>query len=101
MGISSDRTEKNKATYRDELVAFARANSKFIPVVEKSLAECVIYPHLPSRGCLLILTSPSFVQSDKKTQVLPKMPPERRKFVQEVNLPHDFLNRDEKLTAHF
>ena len=46
MGISSDRTEKNKATYRDELVAFARANSKFIPVVEKTLAEYVFYPPL-------------------------------------------------------
>ena len=47
LGISSDRTERNKATYRDELIAFARANSKFIPVVEKSLAEYVIQP-LPS-----------------------------------------------------
>ena len=27
----------------------------------------------------------SFAQSDKKTLVLPKMPPDRRKFVQEVN----------------
>ena len=44
LGISSDRAEKNKATYRDELVAFARANSKFIPVVEKSLAEYDIHP---------------------------------------------------------
>ena len=42
LGISSDRTERNKATYRDELTAFARANSKFIPVVEQSLAEYVI-----------------------------------------------------------
>jgi hypothetical protein len=36
-------------------------------------------------GCLFILASFSFVQSDKKTLVLPKMPPDRRKFVQEVN----------------
>jgi transcriptional repressor NF-X1 len=50
LGISSDRTEKNKATYRDELIAFARANSKFLPVVEKSLAEYVVCPHLSSRG---------------------------------------------------
>lgn len=42
LGISSDRADRNKATYRDELVAFARANSKFIPVVEKGLAEYVI-----------------------------------------------------------
>ena len=42
LGISSDRADRNKATYRDELIAFARANSKFIPVVEKGLAEYVI-----------------------------------------------------------
>lgn len=42
LGISSERPDRNKATYRDELVAFARANSKFIPVVEKSFAECVM-----------------------------------------------------------
>ena len=88
LGISSDRTEKNKATYREELIAFARANSKFIPVVEKSLAECVFY--LPTRGCLLMLVTISFVRSDKKTLVLPKMPPDRRKFVQEVNIPFPF-----------
>lgn len=87
MGISSDKTERNKATYRDELIAFARMNSKFIPVVEKSLAEYVICPNLSPHGCSLMLVVPSFVQSDKKNQVLPKMPPERRKFVQEVNPP--------------
>jgi len=32
-----------------------------------------------------MLVAISFVRSDKKTLVLPKMPPERRKFVQEVN----------------
>ena len=42
LGISSDRADRNKATYRDELVVFARANSKFIPVVEKGFAEYVI-----------------------------------------------------------
>jgi len=64
LGISSERNDRNQATYRDELVAFARANSKFIPVVEKSFAE--------------------FAQSDKKVLLLPKMPPDRRKFVQEL-----------------
>lgn len=44
LGISSDRTERNKATYRDELTVFARANPKFIPVVEKSFAEYAIQP---------------------------------------------------------
>ena len=85
LGISSDRTEKNRATYRDELIAFARANSRFLPVVEKCLAEYVAYPHLFSRRWSFMLTSLSFVQSDKKTLVLPKMPPDRRKFVQEVD----------------
>jgi transcriptional repressor NF-X1 len=87
LGISSDKTERNKATYRDELIAFARANSKFIPVVEKSLAEYVVHPRLSSHGYLLMRVSLSFVQSDKKTLVLPKMPPDRRKFIQEVNPP--------------
>jgi len=43
LGISSGGTERSKATYRDEIVAFARANPKFLPLVEKSLAEYVIY----------------------------------------------------------
>ena len=52
LGISSDRAERNKATYRDELVVFARANPKFIPVVENSLAEYVIYSaSLPMGVC--------------------------------------------------
>lgn len=87
LGISSEKTERNKATYRDELVAFARANSKFVPIVEKSLAEYVVSSHLSSRGYLLMLVTLSFVQSDKKTQILPKMPQDRRKFVQEVSPP--------------
>jgi transcriptional repressor NF-X1 len=91
LGISSEKTEKNKATYRDELIAFARANSKFLPVVEKSLAEYVVLPHLSSLGRLLMVVTLSFVQSDKKTLVLPKMPPDRRKFVQEVHPPSHFL----------
>jgi transcriptional repressor NF-X1 len=44
LGISSERADRNKATYRDELTTFARANSKFIPVVEKSFAEYGIFP---------------------------------------------------------
>lgn len=87
LGISSERTDRNKATYREELTMFARANSKFIPVVEKALAEYVLFPHPSSRGYFLMSVTFSFVQSDKKTLVLPRMPPDRRKFVQEVNLP--------------
>ena len=85
LGISSDRTEKNKVTYRDELITFARANSKFIPVVEKSFAEYVIQSLPFLRRTLLTLITLSFVRSDKKTLLLPKMPPDRRKFVQEVD----------------
>jgi transcriptional repressor NF-X1 len=46
------------------LTAFARANVKFLGLVEKSFAE--------------------FVESEKKTQVLPHMPMERRKFVHDL-----------------
>jgi hypothetical protein len=49
--------------------------------------------HLQSKWCFLffpvLLTSllrPSFVSSDKRTQVLPHMPPERRKIVHDVSL---------------
>ncbi|KAF5350789.1 hypothetical protein D9758_010328 [Tetrapyrgos nigripes] len=52
--------------YHDELVAFGRGNGKFLGVVEKAFAD--------------------FVTSSKKSQVLPHMPPDRRKFV------HDLAN---------
>ena len=42
LGISSEKADRNKATYRDDLIAFAQANPKFIPVVEKSFAGCVV-----------------------------------------------------------
>lgn len=65
LGITPESREKVSAvSYHEELVAFAKANSKFLGVVEKALAE--------------------FVNSDKKTQVLPHMPPERRKFVHDL-----------------
>lgn len=41
--MSSERADRNKATYRDDLIAFARANPRFIPVVEKSFAGCVVW----------------------------------------------------------
>ncbi|KAL1737867.1 hypothetical protein HDZ31DRAFT_70684, partial [Schizophyllum fasciatum] len=50
--------------YKDEVVAFGRANPKFVALVEKTFKE--------------------FISSDKKTQVLPHMPPERRKFVHDL-----------------
>ncbi|ESK87323.1 shuttle craft like transcriptional regulator [Moniliophthora roreri MCA 2997] len=51
-------------TYNDELVAFARANMKFLGLVESAFAE--------------------FISSPKRSQVLPHMPPERRKFVHDL-----------------
>ena len=68
LGINPDanRGDRNAAVYSDEVVAFARANSKFLPTVEKAFAE--------------------FVTSDKRIKVLPHMPPEKRKFVHDVSL---------------
>ncbi|KAL0568229.1 FKBP12-associated protein, partial [Marasmius crinis-equi] len=54
----------SEATYNDELVAFAKTNMKFLGLVETTFAE--------------------FVNSPKRTQVLPQMPPERRKFVHDL-----------------
>ncbi|PPQ78281.1 hypothetical protein CVT25_011740 [Psilocybe cyanescens] len=67
LGISADgrdRAGAGTASYADDLVTFARANMKFLPVVEKAFAD--------------------FVTSEKRTQVLPHMPPERRKFVHDL-----------------
>ncbi|TFK47511.1 hypothetical protein OE88DRAFT_1720598 [Heliocybe sulcata] len=66
LGINPEKQNAQEIAYTDELVGFARANVKFCQLVEKTFAE--------------------FVKSDKKTQVLPHMPPERRKFV------HDLAN---------
>ncbi|KAG5648925.1 hypothetical protein DXG03_000274 [Asterophora parasitica] len=56
--------QRETARYHDDLGAFARANAKFLSVVERAFEE--------------------FVNSEKKTQVLPHMPPERRKFVHDL-----------------
>ncbi|GJJ11287.1 hypothetical protein Clacol_005519 [Clathrus columnatus] len=64
LGISPDRKEKSNTVYTDELVAFAKANLKFITAVENTLNE--------------------FVNSDRKTQILPHTPESRRKFVREL-----------------
>ncbi|KAF5383190.1 hypothetical protein D9615_004914 [Tricholomella constricta] len=62
LGINTELREKTAlVTYHDEVAGFACANSKFLVVVEKVFDE--------------------FVMSQKKTQVLPHMPPERKKFV--------------------
>ncbi|KAF9266718.1 hypothetical protein L218DRAFT_921323 [Marasmius fiardii PR-910] len=66
LGIKTDGRSAsiNAVTYNEELVSFAKANSKFLSVVENALA--------------------GFVNSGKKTQVLPHMPPERRKFAHDL-----------------
>lgn len=67
LGISPAARDKNTGgppVYSEEVLGFARMNDKFLGVVEKAFAE--------------------FVSSAKKTQVLPHMPLERRKFVIEV-----------------
>ncbi|KAF9525445.1 hypothetical protein CPB83DRAFT_859575 [Crepidotus variabilis] len=66
LGINSEAREKTNAAvvYSDELCSFARLNGKFLPIVEKAFGD--------------------FVQSDKRTQVLPHMPLERRKFVHDL-----------------
>ncbi|KAF8157144.1 hypothetical protein B0H34DRAFT_712422 [Crassisporium funariophilum] len=65
LGITENKAAA-QTTYNDELVVFARANAKFLGDVEKAFAD--------------------FVASEKRTQVLPHMPMERRKFV------HDLAN---------
>ncbi|KAK1224635.1 FKBP12-associated protein [Marasmius sp. AFHP31] len=66
LGIKADARSNtgNEATYSDDLVGFARANMKFLGLVETAFTE--------------------FVNSPKRTQVLPHMPPDRRKFVHDL-----------------
>ncbi|KAG2003340.1 shuttle craft protein [Coprinopsis cinerea AmutBmut pab1-1] len=65
LGINPDKDkEAARVSYSDEVVAFARANMKFVPVVEKAFAD--------------------FVNSEKRHQVLPHMTPEKRKFVNDL-----------------
>ncbi|KAG2140668.1 hypothetical protein DEU56DRAFT_885849 [Suillus clintonianus] len=66
LGISPEKREGLQAnvTYNDDLVIFARANGKLLGLAEKTFAD--------------------FITSDKRTQVLPHMPPERRKFVHDL-----------------
>ncbi|TBU61184.1 hypothetical protein BD310DRAFT_1037442 [Dichomitus squalens] len=65
LGINPDRDGRaNQVTYSDELASFARANVKFCALVEKSFAD--------------------FLATDKKSQVLPHMPEQKRKFVHDL-----------------
>ncbi|KAI0674405.1 hypothetical protein C8Q78DRAFT_966649 [Trametes maxima] len=67
LNINPDRAggaRANQVTYHDDLVAFARANAKFCTIVEKSFAD--------------------FLTSDKRSQILPHMPEQKRKFVHDL-----------------
>ncbi|EJD05624.1 uncharacterized protein FOMMEDRAFT_165999 [Fomitiporia mediterranea MF3/22] len=67
LGISKevqDRDSQRPVTYSNELIAFARANTKFCTVVEKSFVD--------------------FVSSERKSQILPHMHEGRRKFVHDL-----------------
>ncbi|KAJ3552619.1 hypothetical protein NM688_g4054 [Phlebia brevispora] len=65
LGINPE-ARSTEVTYSDELLSSAKGDVKFCLLVEKTFAE--------------------FITSDKKTQVLPQMPPYRRKFVRDVSL---------------
>ncbi|KAF9240460.1 hypothetical protein BU15DRAFT_87666 [Melanogaster broomeanus] len=70
LGISDEKRDAiaagTKVTWSDELVAFARVvgNAKFVSVVERTFSD--------------------FVTSERRMQVLPHMPLERRKFVHDL-----------------
>ncbi|KAF8872738.1 hypothetical protein BD779DRAFT_1613762 [Infundibulicybe gibba] len=64
LGISDDGAKGKGVVYPEEVMGFARANARFLSVVERAFKE--------------------FVEGEKRTQVLPHMPPERRKFVHDL-----------------
>ncbi|KAF8802315.1 hypothetical protein BYT27DRAFT_7112793, partial [Phlegmacium glaucopus] len=68
LGISLEGRDSSSAamavTYTDELSGFARVNPKFLSLVERTFAD--------------------FITSEKRTNVLPHMPLDRRKFVHDL-----------------
>ncbi|KAI0264607.1 hypothetical protein BC834DRAFT_244398 [Gloeopeniophorella convolvens] len=65
LGISPDAQGTDRQVmYSDDLISFAKLNGKFIELVEKTFSD--------------------FITSDKKVQVLPHMPPAKRKFVHDL-----------------
>ncbi|KAI0746900.1 hypothetical protein C8Q80DRAFT_804919 [Daedaleopsis nitida] len=64
LGINPDRDRAQPVTYNDDLLGFSRANAKFCTIVEKSFSD--------------------FLSSDKKSQILPHMPEQKRKFVHDL-----------------
>ncbi|KAL4256264.1 NFX1 family protein [Pleurotus pulmonarius] len=66
LGINpqSRASEKAEVSYSNELVSFAKSDAKFLALVERTFAD--------------------FVNGEKKNQVLPHMPVERRQFVHDL-----------------
>ncbi|KAF9487195.1 hypothetical protein BDN71DRAFT_1458737 [Pleurotus eryngii] len=66
LGINpqSRAAEKAEVNYGDELVSFAKSDAKFLALVERTFAD--------------------FVNGEKRNQVLPHMPVERRQFVHDL-----------------
>ena len=89
LGINPETKEK-PVSYSDGLAAFGRMNVKFLGLVEKSFAEYVVLIFYGRAYSRFVFNS--FVASERKTQVLPHMPMEKRKFVYEVSFV--FLNLD-------
>lgn len=86
--INPASREKATATsYHAELTAFAQANIKFLGIVEKAFAEYICLILRRVIGASHSQPPYRFIASDKKTQILPAMPPDRRKFVHDVCLP--------------
>jgi hypothetical protein len=67
LGIAPGDRAGAAATYPDDTQAFARSDRKFLALVERTLD--------------------GFARGEKRTQVLPHMPPDRRKFVTSVRRP--------------
>ncbi|KAF8309054.1 hypothetical protein DL93DRAFT_2063347 [Clavulina sp. PMI_390] len=79
-GGAMGRTSKFAVTWPDDIVSIFRANSAFGMLVEKTLNE--------------------FVASDKKTQVLPHMPLQRRDYVRKVAEVYRITARDVDQEPH-
>lgn len=83
LGISPKATANtsNPVEYSEELNLFGRRETRFLGVVEKTFDEQVLPCYMYSSTYLFS----RFIKSDRKTQVLPHMPPERRQFVHDVS----------------
>ena len=95
LGISEesrDRAGKHMAggpaVYHDEVVAFAKEDPKFVLLVEKTFAE---YAKVRLHAVYSDDILSRFILSNKRSQVLPHMTQEKRKFVYSVSTPTSIL----------